>query len=46
MTIEKIDRKSGEINLTMSDTELRTITNLFCKARKHLDFDEQEYVLT
>lgn len=45
MTIEKIDRKNGEINLTMSDTELRTITNLFCKTRKHLNFNGQEYFL-
>ena len=45
MLIEKIDRKNGFITLEMSDTELRTITNLLCRARKQIDFHKTEYAV-
>ena len=43
MIIEKIDRKSGFITLTMTDSELRTITNVLCKSRNKIDFNKTEY---
>lgn len=45
MIINKIDGKNGSINITISDTELRTITNLLCKARNHIDFTKKEYTV-
>lgn len=45
MNIEKIDRNTGYITLTLSDKELRTVTNLLCKARKQLNFSETEYIV-
>lgn len=45
MRINKIDEKSGFITITMEDTELRTITNLLCKARSQIDFDKKEYIV-
>lgn len=45
MNIRNIDGKNGSINITMSDIELRTITNLFCKARSQIDFNENEYIV-
>ncbi len=45
MNIKKIDGETGSITLTMSDTELRTLTNLLCQARKHIDFSDNEYIL-
>lgn len=43
MIIEKIDRKSGFITLEISDSELRTITNIFCRERKQKKFSKEEY---
>lgn len=45
MLIEELNRKTGTITLSMSDKELRTITNLLCKARKKVDFNAQENVV-
>lgn len=45
MIIEKVDRKNGFITLEMSDKELRTITNLLCKARKQINFDKTDYAV-
>lgn len=45
MNIKTIDGKNGNITITMSDIELRTITNLFCKARNHIDFNKKEYIV-
>lgn len=45
MNIDKLDGNTGSITLTMSDTELRTLTNLLCHARKHIDFSNNEYIL-
>lgn len=45
MNIEKTDGKTGNITLSMSDTELRTITNLMCKARNHIEFTPKEYTV-
>ena len=45
MNIKEINGKAGSITITMSDTELRTITNLFCKARNHVDFEKKEYIV-
>lgn len=38
MNIREMDCKNGFITLTMRDTELRTLTNLLCKARKAVEF--------
>ena len=43
MIIEKIDRKSGFITLEMSDSELRMITNIFCRERKQKKISKEEY---
>lgn len=43
MNIEKIDTKTGYITLTMRDEELRTVTNLLCKARKTVEFTKSDY---
>lgn len=45
MNIKQMDGKAGSITITMSDVELRTITNLLCKARNHIDFEKKEYVV-
>ena len=45
MIIEKIDRNNGFITLEMSNKELRTITNLLCKAREKIDFDKTDYAV-
>lgn len=45
MNIKKIDGDKGSITLTMSDTELRTITNLLCQARKHIEFTKEDYIV-
>lgn len=45
MIIEKIDRKSGFVTLEISDEELRTVTNIFCRARKQQDFSKKEYAV-
>ena len=45
MNIKRIDGKNGNIDITMSDTELRTITNLLCKARSQIDFNKNEYLV-
>jgi hypothetical protein len=43
MTIQEINRNTGTITLSMSDKELRTVTNLLCKARKHIEFSPKDY---
>lgn len=48
--LDLIKRQQAEIEkysitLTMRDTELRTITNLFCKARSQIDFNKNEYIV-
>lgn len=43
MNIEKFDKNTGLITLTLSEEELRTITNLMCKARKSIGFSKQDY---
>ena len=46
MNIKRIDGKNGSIDITMSDTELRTITNLLCEARSQIDFSKMDYIVT
>lgn len=43
MNIEKMDCKNGFITITMQDTELRTLTNLLCKARKAVKFGAKDF---
>lgn len=45
MNIKRIDGKLGSIDITMSDIELRTITNLLCKARSQIEFNKNEYIV-
>ena len=43
MNIDKLNKNTGFITLTLSEEELRTITNLMCKARKSIGFSKQDY---
>lgn len=43
MNIDKIDCKSGVITITMRDTELRTLTNLLCRARESVEFGATDF---
>lgn len=43
MNIIELNSDTGNITISMSDIELRTITNLLCKARKKVDFTIKEY---
>ena len=43
MNIREMDCKTGSITITMQDTELRTLTNLLCKARKVVDFEAKDF---
>ena len=43
MNIREMNCNTGSITITMRDTELRTLTNLLCKARKTVDFSADEY---
>ena len=43
MNIKEMDCKNGFITITMRDTELRTITNLLCKARKVVEFGAKDF---
>lgn len=43
MNIREMNCNTGSITITMRDTELRTLTNLLCQARKSVDFSADEY---
>ena len=43
MNIREMDCKTGSITITMSDTELRTLTNLLCRARKVVKFEAKDF---
>lgn len=45
MLIKNVDRENGFITLEMSDSELRTVTNLLCKARERIDFNKTDYAV-
>ena len=45
MEIREMNCDRGSITVTMRDTELRTLTNLLCKARKHIEFSADEYAI-
>jgi hypothetical protein len=45
MNVREMNCNTGSITVTMRDTELRTLTNLLCKARKHVDFSADEYAM-
>lgn len=43
MNIREVDCKNGFITITMKDTELRTLTNLLCRARKVVEFEAKDF---
>lgn len=45
MQIKELNTQTGWITLEMQDTELRTITNMFCKAKRDdkVGFTAKEY---
>lgn len=45
MQIRELNNKTGWITLEMQDSELRAITNMFCKAKKsdNVDFTSKDY---
>ena len=43
MNIRELNCNTGSITITMRDTELRTLTNLLCEARKKIDFSADQY---
>jgi hypothetical protein len=45
MNIREMNCNTGSITVTMRDTELRTLTNLLCRARKHIEFSADEYAI-
>ncbi|MBP3359922.1 MAG: hypothetical protein J6N52_03640 [Clostridia bacterium] len=45
MNIEKTNGKTGYITITMRDAELRSITNLLCQAREHINFSKKDYIV-
>lgn len=42
MNIREMDCQNGFITITMRDTELRTLTNLLCRARKAVEFEAKD----
>ena len=45
MNIREMNCNRGSITIDMKVTELRTLTNLLCKARKHIEFSADEYAV-
>lgn len=45
MNIREMNCDRGSITIDMRDTELRTLTNLLCKARKHIEFSVDELAI-